>query len=65
MVFTKETRNGGATNFDLPKKIKIHGFILANEDFDDTNLGSPKVNKGKFVRSIRPYWTKIHNKRLN
>jgi hypothetical protein len=40
MVFIKELRSAGATNFNLPRKEKIHGFIHANEDFDDIDLGS-------------------------
>jgi hypothetical protein len=54
MVLIKETRSGGVTNFDLPRKENFNRFIPTNEDFDDTDLGSPKLNKGKFIGSIRP-----------
>lgn len=54
MVLINEARSGGVANVDLLKKENFHGFILANEDFDDTDFGSPKINDKKFIGSTKP-----------
>jgi hypothetical protein len=54
MVLIKEAKSGGATNFDLLRKENFHGFIPPNEDFDDIDFGSLKINKEKFIGSTKP-----------